>query len=63
VKLSLEIPEAQAEELRSTAARLGVTVEQLAQAAIADLTSRSASDFEGAARRVLKNRGLYGRLA
>jgi len=64
MKLSLEIPDPQAEQLRETAERLGVAVETLAQAAVADLAGQCAADFEDAAARVLKkNEELYRRLA
>jgi hypothetical protein len=64
VKLSLEIPDPQAQQLREAAERLGVAVETLAQAAVADLAGQCASDFEDAAARVLKkNEELYRRLA
>jgi hypothetical protein len=59
MKLSVEIPEERAAKLQDTAKRLGVGVEQLAVAAIADLTSRQSADFEAAAARILqKNREL-----
>ena len=64
MKLSVEIPEAQAQQLQEAAGRLGVRVEQLAQAAIADLMGQQAVDFENAAARVLeKNEELYRRLS
>ena len=64
MKLSLEIPEEQAEQLRLVAERLGVGVEQLARTALADLAGQQAADFEEAAARILeKNKELYRRLA
>jgi hypothetical protein len=64
MKLSLDIPDEEAQQLRQAADRLGVGVEQLARAAIADLAGQQAADFEGAASRVLaKNKELYRRLA
>ena len=55
---------AQTERLEAIAADLGVDAEVLAQAAVADLVSANAEDFESAASRVLeKNRELYRRLA
>jgi hypothetical protein len=64
MRLSVEIPEAQAQQLQEAAGRLGVRVEQLAQAAIADLMGQQAVDFENAAARVLeKNEELYRRLS
>jgi len=63
MKLSVEIPDSQARQLEEVAERLGVPIEQLAQAAIADLTAKQAADFEAAATRVLeKNLELYRRL-
>jgi hypothetical protein len=64
MKLSLEIPDEQVQQLREVADRLGVGLEQLARAAIADLASQQSADFEQAAARVLdKNRELYRRLS
>lgn len=64
MKLSVEIPDEQAEQLKEAADRLGVRVEQLARAAIADLTARQAADFEAASTYVLqKNKELYRRLS
>ena len=64
MKLSFELPPAQAERLRIEAARLGVSPEDLARAALTDLLAVSDAEFESAAARVLaKNRELYKRLA
>jgi hypothetical protein len=64
MKLAFELPPAQAERLQKEAARLGVTPDELARAALADLLAVQDPDFEAAARRVLdKNRELYRRLA
>jgi hypothetical protein len=64
MKIAIELNAAQSERLRAIASELGVDAEQLAQAAVADLVSASAEDFESAASRVLeKNRELYRRLA
>ena len=64
MKLTLEIPEAEAQQLRLASERLGVGVEQLARAAISDFAGQQAADFEGAAARILtKNKELYRRLA
>jgi hypothetical protein len=64
MKLSLEIPDSQAEQLRDTAERLGVAVESLAQAALSDLAGQCAADFQAVSARVLKrNEELYRRLA
>jgi hypothetical protein len=64
MKLAFELPPAQADRLRQEAARLGVSPDELAKAALADLLATHDPDFETAARRVLdKNRELYRRLA
>jgi hypothetical protein len=64
MKLALDIPDTQAQQLREAADRLGVPVEMLAQAALSDLAGQCAADFEAAAARVLeKNNELYRRLA
>ena len=64
MKIAIELNPAQTERLKAIAADLGVDAEVLAQAAVADLVSANAEDFESAASRVLeKNRELYRRLA
>lgn len=64
MNLLVEIPDEQASELRKLAERLGVPLEQLARAALADLAGQQAADFQDAAARVLaKNVELYRRLA
>jgi hypothetical protein len=64
MKLSIDLSAAQADRLRAEAARLGLTPEELARAAIADLLASVGGDFETAAVRVLrKNEELYRRLA
>lgn len=64
MKIAIELNTAQVESLKAIAASLGVNAEELAQAAVADLVSANAGDFESAAVRVLeKNRELYRRLA
>ena len=64
MKLALELPPAEAEKLRAEAERLGVSPEDLARAALADLLSAADPAFGAAARRVLvKNSQLYKRLA
>jgi uncharacterized protein YdbL (DUF1318 family) len=64
MKIAIELNPAQSERLQTIAASLGVNAEELAQAAVTDLVSASAADFESAASRVLqKNRELYQRLA
>jgi hypothetical protein len=62
--LPVELTESQLESLRQRAKTLGVSPEQLAAAAVADLVGKPAEDFEHAAARVLsKNADLYRRLA
>jgi len=64
MKLALELTPAQAEKLRAEAARLGLSPEDLAHAALSDLLAEPDADFAAAARRVLaKNQELYKRLA
>jgi hypothetical protein len=64
MKIAIELNTAQVESLKAIAASLGVNAEELAQAAVTDLVSANADDFESAAARVLeKNRELYRRLA
>ena len=64
MKLSIDLSPAQADRLRLEAERLGLTPEDLARAAIADLLGTTGVDFKAAADRVLtKNAELYRRLA
>jgi hypothetical protein len=64
MKLAFELPPTQAEKLRLEAARLGLSPEELARAALADLLASPDAEFEAAAARVIaKNRDLYKRLA
>jgi hypothetical protein len=64
MKLTIDLSPAEAERLRQEAERLGLTPEDLARAAIADLLATPDEDFERAADRVLrKNAELYRRLA
>jgi hypothetical protein len=64
MKLTIDLPPAQAERLRQEAERLGLEPEHLARAAILDLLAAHDGDFEAAAQRVLqKNEELYRRLA
>lgn len=64
MKIAIELNVAQTERLQAIATSLGVNVKDLALAAVADLVSTGAEDFEAAASRVLqKNRNLYQRLA
>ncbi len=62
--LSLQLPPDAERRLAEAASRLNVPVQDLAAAAIRDLLTQPAADFEAAASRVLeKNRELYRRLA
>lgn len=64
MNLNVALTESQLEALRERAKSLGISPEQLASAAVADLTNRPADDFERAAEFVLsKNAELYQRLA
>jgi hypothetical protein len=64
MQLPVELTDAQLESLRDRAKSLGISPEQLAAAAVADLVERPADDFERAASKVLsKNAELYRRLA
>ena len=64
MKLTIDLPPAQAERLLQEAARLGLAPEDLARAAIVDLLAAPGDDFQAAAERVLrKNEELYRRLA
>jgi len=64
MKVTIDLSQAQAERLRQEAERLGLTPEDLARAAVADLLTTRDGDFEAAAKRVLqKNQELYRRLA
>jgi hypothetical protein len=64
MRIAIELPEAQAEQLRGEARRLGVEPQELAKAAVLDLLHRQPADFQSAAAYVLeKNRELYRRLA
>ncbi len=64
MKITIDLSPAQAERLRHEAERLGLTPEDLARAALADLLVTREDDFRAAAERVLrKNEELYRRLA
>ena len=64
MRLAIELAPAQADKLRTEAARLGVSPEDLARAALSELLATSDSDFQEIARRVVaKNHELYKRLA
>lgn len=64
MRLSVDLTETQQQDLAALAARLRVSPEMLAAAALRDLLARREADFEAAATRVLaKNAELYRRLA
>jgi hypothetical protein len=64
VTLAIDIPEAQLQQLRERAGRLGVPIEELAAAIISAQLSQPDGEFEAAATAVLeKNAELYRRLA
>jgi hypothetical protein len=64
MKLAFELPQAQAERLRDEAQRLGLSPEELARAALADLLGTPDAEFRDVADRILqKNQELYRRLA
>ena len=64
MSLSFDLDEEQSRRLQERARQLGVDPRELARAAVNDLLTRPADDFERAARFVLeKNRELYRRLA
>jgi hypothetical protein len=64
MKLAFELPPAQADKLREEAERLGLTPEDLARAALADLLGTPDAEFRAATARILqKNEELYRRLA
>ena len=64
MRLSVDLPPALEAQLAAVAARLNVSAEDLAAAALRDLLTAREADFEAAADRVLvKNRELYRRLA
>lgn len=61
--MELELSESIIEQLTERAKSLGIRPEELARAAVADLVSRPAEEFENAAEYVLKkNAELYRRL-
>lgn len=62
--ITLNLDEEQSARLEERARELGVDVRELATAVVNDLLTRSADDFERAAKLVLeKNRELYRRLS
>ena len=63
-KLTLELPDDTAAQLKQWAERLGTPVESLATASVVELVSRPDEQFTEVVRRVLaKKRELYRRLA
>jgi len=64
MKISVELTEAQREQLEAVANQLGVSAEELAAAVLQDLLAHDQSDFDDTVGRVLKkNSELYRRLA
>ena len=62
--ISLRLPDDAERRLEEAAKRLNVPVADLAAAAVRDLLTQPAADFEAAAQRVIdKNEDLYRRLA
>ncbi|MBL4885136.1 MAG: hypothetical protein JKY95_11455 [Planctomycetaceae bacterium] len=62
--LNLDLDNQQVLQLRATAQRLNVSVDELAKTAINDLLAKPDDEFEQAAARVLKkNEELYRRLS
>lgn len=63
MRVAIELPPPQAEQLTREADRLGVPVEELARAAISDLLAAPDPAFQEAATRILaQNHELYRRL-
>lgn len=63
-KLTIELPDETAAQLKRLAQRLGTPVESLATAGVAELVRRPDEQFSEIVRNVLeKNRELYRRLA
>jgi hypothetical protein len=64
MKLAIELAPAQADRLRAEAERLGLTIEDLARAALTELLSAPDNEFQTVLQRVVsKNYELYKRLA
>lgn len=62
--IRIELSVDQAQSLSEAAARLQVSEEELAAAAVRDLLAHQSAEFDAAAQRVLdKNQVLYQRLA
>ena len=64
MSITVELTDDEARRLDERARELGVDVRELAKAAVTDLSSRPADDFDRAAKFVLeKNQELYRRLS
>jgi hypothetical protein len=62
--ITIELSEERMRRLRETAARLGLSPEELARVGVEELLARVDDEFQQAARHVLdKNDDLYRRLA
>jgi len=64
MRVAIELTDEQLAQLREQAKALGVPAEELARAAVVDLVTKPADDFQVVAERVLaKNAELYRRLS
>lgn len=64
MKVAIELRSTQATQLENEAKRLGVSVEELARAAVTDLLAAPDAAFQSAAKRILAQKiELYRRLA
>jgi predicted transcriptional regulator len=64
MKITLDVPTNLETRLTDIAARLNISVSELAEAAVRDLVAQPGEDFDEVASRVLeKNRELYRRLS
>jgi hypothetical protein len=64
MKVAIELPSAQAAQLEREASRLGVSVDELARAAVSDLLAVPDPAFHASVERILaQNLELYRRLA
>lgn len=64
MSISFDLDDEQSKRLEARAEELGIDPRELARAAVNDLLTRPADDFERAAKLVLeKNRELYRRLS
>lgn len=63
-RIEIDLSPAHRQQLQAEADRLGIRPEELARAAVTDLVTVPADDFEEVARKVLEKNGeLYKRLA